>query len=123
MVAIPDLTEAANVVPGILRIGLEGLVHPISRDDLVPVVLTIVEIQQAELGQGPRDGDALLLDAGQLGQEPRGLPAWLGLGMLGRIGVVTKHATMNDMRNLILTDDPLARAGLASYPGVRIAGR
>jgi hypothetical protein len=54
LIAIPDVAEVTahlSSYPGILRIRLKGIMHPISRDDLVPLVFTVVEIQQAELGR------------------------------------------------------------------------
>jgi len=44
LIAIPDIAEMAYIVSGFLRIGLKGILHPIGRDDLLPLVFAIVEI-------------------------------------------------------------------------------
>ena len=47
LVAIADVAKvAADLIryPGILRVGLQGIVHPVSGDNLVLIVFTVVEI-------------------------------------------------------------------------------
>ena len=47
LIAIPGVAEVTAYTfsyPGILLICLKGIVHPVSRNDLVPLIFTIVEI-------------------------------------------------------------------------------